>query len=65
MKVINLSPERYRELFPADGVINNESQKPRVDRSCGFLWNTQEGYLTLIESFTLPTKSLPDSCIRD
>ena len=63
MKVINLHPERYRELFPPDEVINNESQKQRVDRSLGFLWNTQEGYLTLFEGESLPTKSLPDNSI--
>lgn len=65
MRAINLPADRYRELFPADGVINNESQKQRVDRSCGFLWNTQEGYLTLIEGPVLPTKSLPDNSIWD
>jgi hypothetical protein len=63
MKIINLSPERYRELFPADGVIINESRTRRVDRSVGFLWNTQEGYLTPFGGPVLPTKSLPDSCI--
>ncbi len=63
MRAINLKIERYRELFLRDEVINIESRTQRVDRSIGFLWNTQEGYLTPFGGPVLPTKSLPDSCI--